>query len=87
MLIFNVAYVIVFVSDSDQSRERVVLQTTENYNRSNGLVWNEGVSQANALEIYRELSKGVQVPRDNQGETAASIRMRMRRGWPDGARA
>jgi len=27
------------------------------------------------------------VPRDNQGETAASIRMRMRRGWPDGARA
>src|SRR4051812_42170045 len=27
------------------------------------------------------------MPRDNQGETAASIRMRMRRGWPDGARA
>jgi len=27
------------------------------------------------------------VPRDNQGETAASIRMRMRRGWTDGARA
>ena len=27
------------------------------------------------------------VPRDNQGETAASIRMRMRRGWADGARA
>jgi transposase len=27
------------------------------------------------------------VPRDNQGETAASIRMRMRRGWTGGARA
>jgi hypothetical protein len=27
------------------------------------------------------------VPRDNQGETAASIMMRMRRGWTDGARA
>jgi hypothetical protein len=27
------------------------------------------------------------VPRDNQGETAASIRMRMRRGGADGARA
>src|ERR1700682_1068036 len=27
------------------------------------------------------------LPRDNQGETAASIRMRMRRGWPSGARA
>jgi len=27
------------------------------------------------------------VPRDNQGETAASIRMRMRRGWADGGRA
>jgi hypothetical protein len=27
------------------------------------------------------------VPRDNQGETAASIRMRMGRGWTDGARA
>src|ERR1700730_5140013 len=27
------------------------------------------------------------LPRDNQGETAASIRMRMRRGWPNGARA
>jgi hypothetical protein len=27
------------------------------------------------------------VPRDNQGETAASIRMRMRRGRTDGARA
>jgi uncharacterized membrane protein YobD (UPF0266 family) len=26
------------------------------------------------------------LPRDNQGETAASIRMR-RRGWTDGARA
>jgi hypothetical protein len=26
------------------------------------------------------------MPRDNQGETA-SIRMRMRRGWMDGARA
>ena len=34
------------------------------------------------LAIMRRL-----VPRDNQGETAASIRMRMRRGWPDGARA
>ena len=29
----------------------------------------------------------VVVPRDNQGETAASIRMRMRRGGADGARA
>jgi len=29
----------------------------------------------------------VQVPRDNQGETAASIRMRMRRGWTAVARA
>jgi hypothetical protein len=28
-----------------------------------------------------------EVPRDNQGETAASIRMRMRRGGADGARA
>ena len=27
------------------------------------------------------------MPRDNQGETAASIRMRTRRGWTDGARA
>jgi len=27
------------------------------------------------------------LPRDNQGETAASIRMRTRRGWTDGARA
>src|SRR5450631_2463928 len=27
------------------------------------------------------------MPRDNQGETAASIRMRMRRGGADGARA
>jgi hypothetical protein len=27
------------------------------------------------------------VPRDNQGETAASIRMRMRRGWTVVARA
>jgi hypothetical protein len=27
------------------------------------------------------------VPRDNQGETAASIRMRMRRGWTAVARA
>ena len=27
------------------------------------------------------------MPRDNQGETAASIRMRMRRGWADGGRA
>jgi len=27
------------------------------------------------------------VPRDNQGETAASIRMRMRRGWRAVARA
>jgi hypothetical protein len=27
------------------------------------------------------------LPRDNQGETAASIRMRMRWGWTDGARA
>ncbi|HYS86137.1 MAG TPA: MarR family transcriptional regulator, partial [Bradyrhizobium sp.] len=27
------------------------------------------------------------MPRDNQGETAATIRMRMGRGWTDGARA
>jgi hypothetical protein len=27
------------------------------------------------------------LPRDNQGETAASIRMRMRRGWTAVARA
>jgi hypothetical protein len=30
---------------------------------------------------------GLVLPRDNQGETAASIRMRMRRGGADGARA
>ena len=29
----------------------------------------------------------VAVPRDNQGDTAASIRMRLRRGWTDEARA
>ena len=27
------------------------------------------------------------VPRDNQGETAATIKMRLSRGWADGARA
>ena len=31
--------------------------------------------------------EGFNLPRDNQGETAASIRMRLRRGWADGARA
>src|SRR5487761_186087 len=30
---------------------------------------------------------GPPMPRDNQGETAASIRMRIRRGWADGGRA
>jgi hypothetical protein len=29
----------------------------------------------------------LKLPRDNQGETAASIRMRMRRGWTAVARA
>ena len=33
------------------------------------------------------VARRVGLPRDNQGETAASIRMRMRRGWTDGARA
>ena len=37
------------------------------------------------LSIINE--KTIAVPRDNQGETAASIRMRMRRGGADGARA
>jgi hypothetical protein len=32
-------------------------------------------------------AKELVVPRDNQGETAASIWMRMRRGWTGGARA
>jgi hypothetical protein len=41
------------------------------------------------LEMPREVlcEWNAAMPRDNQGETAASIRMRMRRGWTDGARA
>jgi SAM-dependent methyltransferase len=39
----------------------VVLQTTENYERSNGFAWNEGLSQARALEVYRSLSHGISV--------------------------
>ncbi len=31
--------------------------------------------------------RAAKLPRDNQGETAATIRMRMGRGWTDGARA
>ena len=34
-----------------------------------------------------ERAKRDAVPRDNQGDTAASIRMRLRRGWTDEARA
>jgi hypothetical protein len=37
-------------------------------------------------EAKNTVSPGPRLPRDNQGETAASIRMR-RRGWTDGARA
>ena len=33
------------------------------------------------------VKNGSSVARDNQGETAATIRMRMRRGWTDGVRA
>jgi hypothetical protein len=40
----------------------VVLQRTEGYKRSNG-VWNEGVSQKNALTIYRALSSGIEIHR------------------------
>jgi len=29
----------------------------------------------------------INMPRDNQDETRATIRMRLGRGWPDGARA
>jgi hypothetical protein len=36
---------------------------------------------------HAKLTAEERVPRDNQGETTASIRMRMRRGWTDGARA
>jgi hypothetical protein len=46
--------------------------------------------KAHLGEWVRELGvtdPEVSLPRDNQGETAASIRMRMRRGWTDGARA
>jgi len=43
------------------------------------------VAQINARS--RRPPRTTTVPRDNQGETAASIRMRTRRGWTDGARA
>jgi DNA-binding PadR family transcriptional regulator len=41
-------------------------------------------------EMYGyELVQGIRLsmPRDNQGERSASIRMRKRRGWADGGRA
>jgi hypothetical protein len=38
-----------------------MLQTAENFERSNGFAWNEGLSQANALAIYRALSSGIQI--------------------------
>jgi len=57
----------------------------------------DGVGSARELDRlcerdapYRWLAGGVSLnhlPRDNQDETAASIRMRQRRGWSDGARA
>src|SRR5713101_12519 len=38
-----------------------------------------------AETVYEYEVDAVSLPRDNQGETAASIRMRMRRGWTDGS--
>ena len=47
------------------------------------------VFQVSVSYIYKALGRrrATGVPRDNQGETAASIRMRMRRGWTAVARA
>jgi hypothetical protein len=54
------------------------------------LMFTESVAMVSTmLDLMRDHSipsLAVHVPRDNQGETAASIRMR-RRGWTDGARA
>lgn len=45
----------------------------------------KGVELARPRDLGK--AKAIELPRDNQGETAASIRMRMHRGWTDGARA
>jgi hypothetical protein len=37
--------------------------------------------------VFKMFAIQPRLPRDNQGETAASIRMRMRRGWRAVARA
>jgi hypothetical protein len=41
---------------------------------------------SNAVAADQRHDYAAAVPRDNQGETAATIRMRMRRGWTDGAK-
>jgi hypothetical protein len=46
-----------------------------------------GFSQGERDQEDQERPPEDLLPRDNQGETAASIRMRTRRGWTDGARA
>ncbi|HJW76771.1 MAG TPA: hypothetical protein VJ787_14090, partial [Thermoleophilia bacterium] len=38
-------------------------------------------------ELKPAIAAAARVRSDNQGERAASIRMRMRRGWTDGGRA
>ncbi|WP_338834105.1 hypothetical protein [Bradyrhizobium septentrionale] len=38
-----------------------MLQTAKNYEQSSDFAWNEGLSQANALEIYRALSVGIEI--------------------------
>jgi hypothetical protein len=39
------------------------------------------------LGKQRSRQNALRLPRDNQGETGATIWVRMRRGWTDGARA
>jgi hypothetical protein len=51
--------------------------------RSEGHLFRNGKG---VIDLNAEIPDGA-LPRDNQGETAASIRMRMRRGWADGGRA
>src|SRR5450631_2830417 len=55
--------------------------------RSNGQLMDIRYHVLDALLRWPISQAGMTVPRDNQGETAASIRMRMRRGGADGARA
>jgi hypothetical protein len=73
--------------DGCEERRLGLLQRATARDNGRGTALGEKLVERQAKASLAAIGGDGGLPRDNQGETAASIRMRMRRGWTDGARA